>query len=178
MAILDFLSKRGELFLFHKSPRCFLPSFESADLSVQKKLRKIYFQDGLIAAMLEFWSEGVLVIFDLKSPRCFLPIFESVGLPVQEKKRNIYFQDGRNGGHLEFPIGTRLASYILQVTAMLSTKFWVNWPSGLAEEAKNRFSRWWPLPSWISNRNDFSFLLIYKSPRCFLLSVESVGPGV
>ena len=44
-AIWDFLSQRFELFLIYKSPRCFLPSFESIGLSVQKKV-KIDFQDG------------------------------------------------------------------------------------------------------------------------------------
>ena len=55
---------------------------------------------------------------------------------------------------------------------MLPTKFQVNWPFGSGEEAKDRFSKW--QPSWISDRNDFSFL-IYKSPRCFLPSFKSFG---
>ena len=61
---------------------------------------------------------------------------------------------------------------------MLPTKFQVNWPFGSGEDAKNRFSRWPPLwPSWISDRNDFWYLvcLIYKSPRCFLPSFKSTG---
>ena len=45
-AIWDFLSQRFELFLIYKSPRCFLPSFDSIGLSVQKKKGKIDFQDG------------------------------------------------------------------------------------------------------------------------------------
>ena len=59
---------------------------------------------------------------------------------------------------------------------MLPTKFQVNRPFSPGE-AKNRFSRWrqWQ-PSWISDRNDFSFFFkIYKSPRCFLPSFESNG---
>ena len=40
---------------------------------------------------------------------------------------------------------------------MLPTKFQVNWPFGSGEEAENRFSRW---SSWISDRNDFSHLLV------------------
>ena len=47
-----------------------------------------------------------------------------------------------------------------------------NWHFGAVEEAKNRFSRW--LPSWISDRNDYSYFLIYKSPWCFLLSFKSI----
>ena len=50
---------------------------------------------------------------------------------------------------------------------MLPTKFRVNWHLGLGEEAKNRFSRW---PPWL--------FLIYKSPRCFLASLESIGLSV
>ena len=73
----------------------------------------------------------------------------------QEKMPKIYFQDG---GHLGFPISTILAIFDLQVTPMLPSKFGVNWPFGSGEEAKNRFSRWRPWrPSWISDRNDFSY---------------------
>ena len=43
-----------------------------------------------------------------------------IGLSVQEKKQKIDFQDG-------YPIGTILASFDLQVTPMLPTKFRVNW---------------------------------------------------
>ena len=45
-AIWDFLLQQFELFLIYKSPRCFLPSFESIGLSVPKKKGKIDFQDG------------------------------------------------------------------------------------------------------------------------------------
>ena len=56
------------------------------------------------------------------------------------------------------PIGTILATFDLQVTLMLPSKFGVNWPFGSGEEAKNRFSRWRPWqPSWISDRHDFSY---------------------
>ena len=81
--------------------------------------------------------------------------FESIGLSVQEKKRKIDFQDGIHVSHLGFPISTILATFDLQVTLMLPTKFGVNWPFDSGEEAKNRFSRW--RPSWISYRHDFSY---------------------
>ena len=98
------------------------------------------------------WNELFLIY---KSPQCFLPSFESIGLSVQEKKRKIDFQDG---GHLGFPIGTILAISDLQVTPMLPTKFRVDWPFGSGVEVKNRFSRWLPWqPSWISDRNNFSY---------------------
>ena len=96
------------------------------------------------------------------SPRCFLASLESIGLSVQEKQRKIDFQDGGHGSHLGFPIGTILAIFDLQVTLMLPSKFGVNWPFSSGEEAKNKFSRWWPWrpswisASWISDRHDFS----------------------
>ena len=44
--------------------------------------------------------------------------------------------------------------------------FGVNWPFSSGEEAKNRFSRWGPWwPSWISNRNDFSYFLSISHPN-------------
>ena len=68
-----------------------------------------------------------------------------------------------------------LANFDLQVTLMLPSKFGVNWPFG-SGEAKNRLSRWLPWrPSLISDRHDFELFLIYKSPRCFLASLESTG---
>ena len=72
----------------------------------------------------------------------------------RRRSKKIDFQDGHHGGHLGFPIGTILATFDLQVTLMLPSKFGVNWPFG-SEEAKNRFSRL--RPSWISDRNDFSY---------------------
>ena len=72
--------------------------------------------------------------------------------------RKIDFQDGGHGGHLGFSISTILATFDLQVTLMLLSEFGVSWPFGSGEEAKNSFSRWLPgRPSWISNRNDFSY---------------------
>ena len=65
------------------------------------------------------------------------------------------FQDGHHGSHLGFPISTILAIFDLQVDPMLPTKFGVNWPFCSGDEAKNRFSRW--RPSWISDRNNFSY---------------------
>ena len=45
---------------------------------------------------------------------------------------------------LDFSIKMILAIFDLQVTPMLPTKFWVNWPSASEEEAMNSFSRWPP----------------------------------
>ena len=93
-----------------------------------------------------------------KSSRCFLPIFKSTGPLVQENKQKKEFQDGHHGGHLGLPISRILAIFDLQVTQILPTKFGVNWPFGSGNEVKNRFSRWRPWqPSWISDRNNFSY---------------------
>ena len=82
----------------------------------------------------------------------------SAGLLVQEKKRKIDYQDDRHGGHLGILIETILAIFDLHVTPMPHTKFQVSWYFGSREEEKNRFSRWPPWrPSWISDRNDFSY---------------------
>ena len=66
--------------------------------------------------------------------------------------------------------------FYLQVTPILPTKFWVNWPFSSEEEGKNRFSRW--SPPWISNWNNFSYFYIYKSSLCFLPIFKSTGPLV
>ena len=59
-AIWDFLSQRFELFFIYKSPRCFLSSFKSIGLLVQKKMGKIDFQDG---HYLGFQIGTILAIF-------------------------------------------------------------------------------------------------------------------
>ena len=64
---------------------------------------------------------------------------KSIGRSVQEKRRKIYFHDGGHGGHLGFPIGTILATFDLQVTLMLPSKFGVNGPFGSGEETKIDF---------------------------------------
>ena len=88
--------------------------------------------------------------------------FKSIGLSVQEEKWKIDFQDGRHG---TLPVGLILASFDLQITLMLPTKFQVNWPFGSGGEAKNRFSRWPPRwTSWISDRNDFSYIWSMSHP--------------
>ena len=53
-------------FFIYKSPRCFLPSFESTGLSFQEKKRKIDFQDGSRGGYLGFKIETILAIFDLR----------------------------------------------------------------------------------------------------------------
>ena len=132
-----------------------------------------------MAAILDLRSAWFYLFLIYKSSWCFLASLESIGLLVQEKKQKIDFQHGRHGSHLWFLIGMILAVFDLQVTQMLPTKFWVNWPFGSGEEVKNRFSRWLPWrPSSFYDRHDFSYFFIYKSPWCFLPSLESTGLSV
>ena len=115
-----------------------------------------------MAAILDFRSAPFQLFLIYKSPWWFLASLESTGLSVQEKKRKIDFQDGGQRGHLGFLIGRILAIFDLHVTLMVPSKFGVNWPFGSGEEAKNRFSRW--RPSWIFDRNDFSYFWSTSHP--------------
>ena len=121
----------------------------------RRRSKKQHFQDG---CHLGFPIGTILAIFIYKSPRSFLPSVKSIGLSVQEKKWKIDFQDG---DQLLFSTQTILATFDLQVTPMLPTKFQVNWPSS-SEETKNKFSRWWP--SLISDRNDFHYFKSTSHP--------------
>ena len=91
------------------------------------------------------------------------------------EEAKIVFQDG---GNLGFPIGTILTIFDLQVTSMLPTKFGVNSPFCSGEEAKNRVSRWPPWqPSWISNRNDFSYFCSTCHPNASYHVLNQLAQG-
>ena len=128
--------------------------FIHVNSSVAGKYNK-HKQDG---SYLGFPIRMILATVDLQVTSILPMNFESTALSVQEEKFRTDFQDGRHDGHLGFPIQTIKAILDLQVTPMLPTKFGVKWPFSSGEEAKNRFSRWlsWR-PSWISDRDDFSY---------------------
>ena len=120
------------------------------------------FQDGRqglpTGCHLGFLIRIILAIFDLQVT-CHLQGFKSTDLSIQEKKRKIHFHDG----HLGFQIRMILAIFDIQI--MLSTKFQVSSPFGSGEEGTHRFSRLWPLrPSWISDRNNFSYFRSASHP--------------
>ena len=110
------------------------------------------FQDGRHGGHLGFPIQTILTIFDLQIAP-ILPTKFRVSWPFgsgeEEQIRPKY------GGHPGFGIGMILAVFDLQVALILQTKFLVNGPFGSGEEAQNRLSSW--RPSWISNRNDFSY---------------------
>ena len=75
-----------------------------------------------------------------------------MGLSIQEKFK-IDFQDGNCGGNLVFQNGVILATFDLQVTLMIHTKFHLAFR--FRRISKYKFLRW--PTSWISDRNDFSY---------------------
>ena len=140
--------------MIYKSLRYFLQSFKLIGIWFRRTSEKIDFKDGSHVIHLGFPIGTILAKFGLHVIWCFLQSFEFIGLLVQ-KKRKIRFQDSC---HLGLWIRMILAIFDLKVTLILSTEFWVNWPFGSGEEAKNRFSRWRPWwPSLISDRNNFSY---------------------
>ena len=107
-----------------------------------------------MAVILDFRSE-VLSYFDL-SVTPMLPNKFQVNWPLGSgEKAEKRFSRCRHGNQHGFPIRRSLASFDLQVALTLPAKFQVNWPFGSGEEVKNSFSRW--RPTWISDRNDFSY---------------------
>ena len=142
-------------------------NFIHVNSSVAGKYNK-HKQDG---SNFGFPIRMILATVDLQVTSILPMNFESVALSVQEKKCKTDFQDGRN---LWFPIAMIWAIFYLQVNPVLPTKFRVNWPFSSEEKGKNRFSR--RSPSWISNWNDFSYIYIYKSSRCFLTNFQINWP--
>ena len=114
---------------------------------VQERKWNKEFQDGPIRTISPIFDLHVTLMLPTKFRVNLL-----LGLGEGAK---IEFQDCHHSGHLGFPISTILTMIDLQVTPMLPTEFGVNWPFDWGEEEKNRFSRW--RPSWISDRNDFSY---------------------
>ena len=91
--------------------------------------------------------------------------FKSIGHSIQEKL-NTDFQKGGHGWYLGFPMRMILAIFDLQVSLIFPMNFPVNWPFGSEEKVQNRFSTWQlRQPPWISDLNNSSYFLIYKSPQ-------------
>ena len=104
---------------------------------------------------------------------------KSISLLVQKKKGKTDFQDGGHGGHLGFLIETIVATFDLQVTLMLPTKFQVSWPFSSGEDAKIDFKDCcYGGHFGFLNGTVLAFFFTYKSPRCFPPSFLSIGLSV
>ena len=151
------LSHRGRLDqceIWLLLPKWFLKNhdFIHVNSTVAGKYNK-HKQDG---SHLGFPIRLILATVDLQVTSILPMNFKSIALSVQGKKFKTDFQVGHHSRNLRFLIATIWAIFDLQVTLMLPTKFRVNkWSFSSEEVKKNRFSRW--PPSWISNRNDFSY---------------------
>ena len=79
------------VFSIYKPPRCFLPNVKSNSLSIQKKKRKIDFQDGLHGGHLGFPVE--ILFFPEHRFRHFMQIVSNgdhlhkMSTPISEKKK-------------------------------------------------------------------------------------------
>ena len=119
-------------------------------LSFQEK-RKIEFQDG---SHLGFSTGTILAVVYLQVTP-MLPTKFQVNWPFGSGEAKNEFSRRLTAAILDFQ-WERFSYFYQQVTPMLPTKSQDYWPLG--SEAKNRFSRWqtWQ-PSWISDRNDFTY---------------------
>ena len=91
-------------------------------------------------------------------------------------KRKIDFQHGRHGRHLGFPIRKILAILTFKSTQCFLPSFESIGFFSLGEEAKNRFLRW--LPSWISDREVFSYFWSTSHPKASSQDFQSIGLSV
>ena len=158
-AIFDFRSKRFELF-FDLQVTMILPTkfrvswpFGSGDEG------KIYCRNGRHGGQFGF-SVGNDYIYFL--PKGYSGTSNQVSSQLvfwfRRQRGKYIFKEAAMAATWDFSIKTLVAIFDLQVTLILLTKFRVNWHFGSEEEVQNRFSRWRPWrPSWIYDRNDFSY---------------------
>ena len=117
-AILDFRSERFYLFLINLSPWCWLPSFKSIGLLVQKK-RKIDFQDGGQGGHLGFPIRTILAIFDLQVT-LMLPTKFQISWPfISEEEVKNSFARWPPWWPSWISYQNNISFFVLQVTLML-----------------------------------------------------------
>ena len=144
--------------LICRSPRCFLLSYRSIGPSVQDKKRKTNFQRWLPRR--QSWisdrndySFFFFFFFFYLQVTSMLPTKLQVGGSGEEAKNRI-FKMAASAAILDFRSEQFYLFFFSTGHPDASTKFRVNWPFGSEEEAQNSVPR---RPSWISNRNDFSY---------------------
>ena len=113
--------------MIYKSPQYFLPSFESVGLYIQEKKFKIDFQDGSHPG---FLIKMILAIFfsSTSHPDISYQVLNKWPLGSGEEAQNI-FSIWPPWGHLRFLIQAIFATFDLQVTLILPTKFCIKWPA-------------------------------------------------
>ena len=115
--------------------------FQVNCLSSSGEERNIDFQEAKYR--LSIFPKGmILTIFDLQVTVMFPAKFQdSRTFGLGEEAKNRFSRPSLisdwNGGHFEFPIGTILAIFDLQVTSMLPSELQIKWSFGSREEAKN-----------------------------------------
>ena len=155
VAIWDFLSQQFELFFYLQVTPMLPTKFQVNWPFSSEEEGKNRFSRWPPSWISDWNNFSYFNIFKLS--RCFLPIFNQLALwfrKINEKS----FRMATMVAILDFRSKQFKLFLNLHVTLMLPTKFRVKWPFSSGEEAKNRFSRWlsWR-PSWISDRDDFSY---------------------
>ena len=93
-----------------------------------------------------------------------LPTKSLVNWPFGSEAQNSP-SNGGFGRHLGYLIETILGIFGLKVALILSYQVRISWPFRSGEEYRNTFlrKRLWS-PSWISDRNDFSYFISTSHP--------------
>ena len=112
-----------------------MPCTDARSAFMHNGVLLIFFLFLIMARWISDRKELIKLFLIYKLPRYFLPSSESIVLSVLEEKRKLDFQNDGHGGHFEFPIGSILSIFDLQVAPILPTKFQVNWPFGSGIEA-------------------------------------------
>ena len=145
------------LLLIYKSPRCFLPNFESAGLSVQEKKPKLDLQDDV--------RENVMVRITMILRTASLLAMLAVYNMIQVRDIGPWWPSCWSSSHPDdsYQISSQLAFLFKRRSEKYFLKWWSCHDGG---------HLWFPIGT---------ILTIFCStilPRCFLPSVRSSGRGV
>ena len=169
-AILDFRSKRFYLFFIYKTPRCFLPSFEAIGLLVQKKKRKIDFQDDRHSWISD--RNDFIYFSSISHPNVSYQVSSHLAFRFRKSAKNRFsrwrlFLDFRSERFNLFLIYKSPECFLSSFESV-----------GLSVQEKNRIIDF-KMAAILDFRSERIYLfLIYKTPRCFLPSFESIDLSV
>ena len=93
-----------KLFLIYKSPQCFLPSFNSIDLLVQEKKRKIYFQDGGHRGHLRFPILTIVAILSTSHPDASYQLSSQLAFRFRRRSKKYIFKMAAMAAILDFQL--------------------------------------------------------------------------